>query len=69
MPVGWLMFPGVAGSGTDSVPGFWILPSMYPDSPFNASNWVIFVFHCNKFSPLNFCSLESIVRESVPDIV
>jgi hypothetical protein len=25
---------------------------MYPSSPFEPSNWVIFMFHCNKFSPV-----------------
>ena len=25
------------------------------------------IFHCNKLSPLNFWSLERIVREGIPD--
>ena len=68
LAVGWIVAVGVVGSGTDSGPGFWITPSIYPDSPFDASSWIMFVFHWSKLSPLNFCSSESIVRDGVPDI-
>jgi hypothetical protein len=44
-----------------------IFPSMYPNSPFAPSNWVV---HESKLSLLNFCSLDRIVREGeVEDIL
>jgi len=47
-----------------------IFPSMYPDSPFAPSNWVMLVVHESKLSPLNFCSSERIVSEGeVADIL
>ena len=67
--VNWIMLDGVSGIGIDSGSGFCIFLSIYPDNPFDASSWNIFVFHYSKFSPLNFCSSESVVSEGVPDIV
>ena len=64
-----IMLDGVSGIGIDSGSRFCIFLSIYPDNPFDASSWNIFIFHCSKFSPLNFCSSESIVSEGVPDIV
>ena len=48
--------------------GFCIIPLMYPSNPLAPSNWVILVFHCRRLSLLNFCPLESIVRDGVLDI-
>ncbi len=42
-------------------------PSMYPVSPFDPSSCVIVTFQFSKFSPLNFCSSESIVKEGIPE--
>lgn len=70
--VGWVVeavVAGVVGSGIDSGPGFFIVLSIYPNRPFDVSSWVMFVFHWSKFSLLNFCSLVSIVREGIPDII
>ncbi len=47
--------------------GFPMVPSMYPVSPLDPSNCAMVIFHFRRFSPLNFCSSESIVREDVPD--
>jgi hypothetical protein len=47
--------------------GFAIVPSTYPDSPFEPSSWVMFMAHASRLSLLNFCSSESIVRDVVPD--
>ena len=47
--------------------GFPMFPSTYPVSPFDPSNCVMVIFHFSRFSPLNFCSSESIVSEGVPD--
>ena len=61
------------GSGVDLVVaeddmvGFAMVPSMYPVSPLDPSNWIIVMFHFIRFSLLNFCSSESIVNEDVPD--
>ena len=30
---------------------------------------MMLVFHCSKLSQLNFCSLESMVSEGIPDMV
>lgn len=51
----------------DCSSGFVIFPLIYPTSPLDPSNWVILIFHCNRFSPLNFCSSERIVNDGVPD--
>ena len=48
--------------------GFGIVPSVYPNNPFAPSSWVIIIFHCSKFSPLNFCSSGRIVKDGNPDI-
>ena len=66
--VDWVASDSELGSGTDSGPGIGILPLIYPNSPFDPKSWVILVFHCSKLSPLNFCSLESIVSDGIPDI-
>ena len=50
-------------------PGFDIFPLIYPDNPFDPRSWVILVFHWSKLSPLNFCSLESMVSEGILDMV
>ena len=47
--------------------GFGTFPSIYPVSPFDLSNCIMVMFHFSKFSPLNFCSSESIVNEGVPE--
>ena len=57
------------GSGTDSGPGFGMFLLIYPSNPFDPSSCVILVFHCSKLSLLNFCSLDSIVSDDVPDII
>ena len=51
----------------DGATGFAMLPSIYPVSPFDPNSCVMVIFHLSRFSPLNFCSSESIVREDVPD--
>ncbi len=48
--------------------GFTIFPSIYPSSLLDPSNCVMFVVHCSRLSPLNFCSLGSIVKDGVVDM-
>ena len=58
----------VSLSGIDGLVGFAIFPSTYPSSPFDASSWMMFVFHCRRLSPLNFCSSDRSVSDGIPDI-
>ena len=63
------MWQGVAGCGVDPIPGFCIIPPIYPINPLAPSNCLIFVFHWSRLSLLNFCSSESIVSEGIPAIM
>ena len=42
-------------------------PSIYPKSPFDPNNCFMFLVHDRRLSPLNFCSLESIVKVIEPE--
>ena len=56
-------------SGGGSELGFFSVPFKYPSSPLAPSSWLILIFHWRRLSPLNFCSSERIVSDSVPDII
>ena len=60
------MVSGVVAE-VDGAAGFGIFPSTYPVSPLDPSSCSMLMFHFIRFSPLNFCSLDNIVNEGVPD--
>jgi hypothetical protein len=56
------------GAPVPSCAGKLIVPSMYPDNPFDPRSCIMLVVHDSRFSLLNFCSSERIVSEGDDDI-